>query len=59
VVILAEEVVVVVVEVVEAFEAEVAAAEVEVEEEVVDLIENLKVHLNLSLVKNIYYFFFV
>jgi hypothetical protein len=56
VVILEEEVVVV--EVVEVSEAEAAAAEVAVEEEVDDLIENLKVHLNLSLVNNIFSFLF-
>ncbi len=53
--ILVEEVVVV--EVVEVFEVEVVAAEVE-EEEVVDLIANLKVHLIVSLVKNRFLFFF-
>jgi hypothetical protein len=54
VVILVEEVVVV--EVVEVFEVEVVAAEVE-EEEVVDLIANLKVHLIVLLVKNRFLFF--
>ncbi len=55
-VILEEEVVAVVVEVVvEVFEVEAVVAEVE--EEVVDSIANLKVHLKMLLVKNLFFFF--
>jgi hypothetical protein len=58
VVILEEELVVVEV-VVEVFEVEAVVVAVEVEEEVVDSIENLKVHQNLLLVKENIYFVFL